>query len=142
MKRSKIILLSCVILLLSCSKDEWISNPEGLEAEISLAAGMCGTTKVIKINKDLTSKSVPQNSCVTLQAEKVQQTDEVVFEKLNSFVKKLDLQKTPIQECWRCVDGADYIVKLRNGSNSIEHSISLNTDDKVRREFIEFLESL
>ncbi len=131
-----------MILLLSCTKDEWISNPEGLEVEISLATGWCGTTKLIKINKDLTSKSVPKNSCVPLQAEKIQQTDDVVFEKLNSFVEKLDLQKTPIQECWRCVDGSDYILKLRNGSNSIEHSISLNTDDKVRREFIEFLESL
>ncbi len=142
MKRSKIILFSCVILLLSCSKDEWISNPEGLEVEISKVSGWCGTIKIIKINKDRTSKSVPQSSCMTLQAEKVQQTDDVVFEKLNSFVENLDLQKTPIQECWRCADGVDYILKLRDGSNSIEHSISLNTDDKVRRQFIEFLESL
>ncbi|MCL7988393.1 hypothetical protein M8998_10625 [Sphingobacterium sp. lm-10] len=141
-KNPLILLVLCSILILSCSKGDWLRDPEGLEAEIVLIGGSCGGVKVVKIDRRFTRKSVPQNSCVPQQAETRRETDAAVFKELTRFVEILDLHRNPIEECWRCVDGADYMITLRNGSNRIEHTIALNTDNKGRQEFITFLNSL
>lgn len=140
----KIIVLLTVfgVLTLSCNKDEWARNPSGLEANIVLVGGGCGAIKVIEIDQNITRRSVPQNSCVPQQAEVEQQTDDAVFQKLSRFVQTLNLQSNPIEDCWRCADGSDYIITLRNGSSTIAHSIATNTDVRARQEFIEFLNSL
>lgn len=135
------LLIVCAFLS-ACSKKEVMKPSEGLEVKIVVASGWCGYVKTIVLNKNQTSKDLRGNTCQRSSVNTVAATDEKAFQKLNTYLLKLNLFDRKIQECSRCSDGVDYMLTINDGTQVIEHSIGFENKETGMAEFIAFMEAL
>lgn len=117
MKRTIYLVLMGAFLLFGCKKSNDINDPStsGLKVEIKGISGW-GEFVNITVDQNKTEVKYPAGTTGNPQTvkDKSYKTSEDTFRKLSSYVETYDLMNAKIDECARCVDGADYVITVKS----------------------------
>lgn len=134
-----------LFLFLGCKKsDNKIdSEPEslGLQIEIKAVSGWSDEMN-INIDQHKTEIKYPKGSLPETKKDKAYQTSEATIKQLSNYIDKYKLMEVKIQECARCTDGIDYIIKIRyEGRENIVTIAAHRTDGKYA-DLLGFIEKI
>ena len=134
-----------VFLLFGCKKSNDINDPStsGLQVEIKGISGW-GEFVNISVDQNKTEVKYPAGTTGNPQTvkDKSYKTSEDIFRKLSSYVETYDLMNAKIDECARCVDGADYVITVRSGSKKNTVTIAGQRTDGKYADVLDFISKL
>lgn len=138
MKNTTILLVSLILLVSSCSKDE--NTEKDLTFHINEYCGMCGEIYDVTISKKETVY-IYKNDCDEREYTNKVETSKENWEKLTELFSMTAFKEVDLQTCGVCVDGCDVELKVEN--KSTEHSIKYNSlEDEKLADIKDFLQEL
>ncbi|WP_286767254.1 MULTISPECIES: hypothetical protein [Sphingobacterium] len=146
MKRTiYLLVLSVTLLFVACKKsdDKIDSETKGLHVEIK---GISGWGEFVNISVDQNKTEVKYAAETTGNPQTVKdksyKTSEDTFRKLSSYVDKYNLMNAKIEECARCVDGADYVITIKSGDKKNTVTIAGQRTDGKYADVLDFINKL
>ena len=132
-------------LLFGCKKSNDINDPStsGLKVEIKGISGW-GEFVNITVDQNKTEVKYPAGTTGNPQTvkDKSYKTSEDTFRKLSSYVDKYNLMNAKIEECARCVDGADYVITIKSGDKKNTVTIAGQRTDGKYADVLDFINKL
>ncbi|HBI90084.1 MULTISPECIES: hypothetical protein [Sphingobacterium] len=145
MKRTIYLVLMGAFLLFGCKKSNDINDPStsGLKVEIKGISGW-GEFVNITVDQNKTEVKYPAGTTGNPQTvkDKSYKTSEDTFRKLSSYVETYDLMNTKIDECARCVDGADYVITVKSEGKKNTVTIAGQRTDGKYTDVLDFISKL
>ncbi|WP_313266572.1 hypothetical protein [Sphingobacterium sp.] len=146
MKRTiYLVVLSITLLFVACKKsdDKSDSEAKGLQVEIKGISGW-GEFVNIRVDQNKTEVKYPAKPADITQTlkDKSYKTSEDTFRKLSSYVETYDLMNAKIDECARCVDGADYVITISSGDKKNTVTIAGQRTDGKYADVLDFISKL
>ncbi len=145
MKRTIYLVLMGAFLLFGCKKSNDINDPStsGLKVEIKGISGW-GEFVNITVDQNKTEVKYPAGTTGNPQTvkDKSYKTSEDTFRKLSSYVDKYNLMNAKIEECARCVDGADYVITIKSGDKKNTVTIAGQRTDGKYADVLDFINKL
>ncbi|WP_333865460.1 hypothetical protein [Sphingobacterium sp.] len=145
MKRTIYLALISVFLLFGCKKsnDTSDASTSGLKVEIKGISGW-GEFVNISVDQNKTEVKYPAGTTGSPQTvkDKSYKTSEDTFRKLSSYVETYDLMNAKIEECARCVDGADYVITMKSGNKKNTVTIAGQRTDGKYADVLDFIKKL
>jgi len=145
MKRTIYLVLMGAFLLFGCKKSNDINDPStsGLKVEIKGISGW-GEFVNISVDQNKTEVKYPAGTTGNPQTvkDKSYKTSEDIFRKLSSYVETYDLMNAKIDECARCVDGADYVITISSGGKKNTVTIAGQRTDGKYADVLDFISKL
>lgn len=132
-------------LLFGCKKSNDINDPStsGLKVEIKGISGW-GEFVNITVDQNKTEVKYPAGTTGNPQTvkDKSYKTSEDTFRKLSSYVETYDLMNAKIDECARCVDGADYVITVKSEGKKNTVTIAGQRTDGKYTDVLDFISKL
>ncbi|WP_286752894.1 MULTISPECIES: hypothetical protein [Sphingobacterium] len=145
MKRTIYLVLMGAFLLFGCKKSNDINDPStsGLKVEIKGISGW-GEFVNITVDQNKTEVKYPAGTTGNPQTvkDKSYKTSEDTFRKLSSYVETYDLMNAKIDECARCVDGADYVITVKSEGKKNTVTIAGQRTDGKYTDVLDFISKL
>ena len=145
MKRTIYLVLMGAFLLFGCKKSNDINDPSTswLKVEIKGISGW-GEFVNITVDQNKTEVKYPAGTTGNPQTvkDKSYKTSEDTFRKLSSYVETYDLMNTKIDECARCVDGADYVITVKSEGKKNTVTIAGQRTDGKYTDVLDFISKL
>ncbi|WP_312338842.1 hypothetical protein [Sphingobacterium sp.] len=145
MKKTICLVLMSVFLLFGCKKsnDTNDSSTSGLKVEIKGISGW-GEFVNITVDQNKTEVKYPAGTTGNPQTvkDKSYKTSEDIFGKLSSYVETYDLMNAKIEECARCLDGADYVITIKSGGKINTVTIAEQRTDSKYADVLDFIKKL
>jgi hypothetical protein len=146
MKRAiYLVVLNIILLFVACKKsdDKTDSDTQGLKVEIKGISGW-GEFVNISVDQNKTEVKYPAGTTGNPQTvkDKSYKTSEDTFRKLSSYVETYDLMNAKIEECARCVDGADYVITISSRGKKNTVTIAGQRTDGKYAELVDFISKL
>jgi hypothetical protein len=134
-----------VFLLFGCKKSNNTndSSTSGLKVEIKGISGW-GEFVNITVDQNKTEVKYPAGTTGNPQTvkDKSYKTSEDIFRKLSSYVETYDLMNAKIEECARCLDGADYVITIKSGGKINTVTIAEQRTDSKYADVLDFIKKL
>ncbi|MDR0265961.1 MAG: hypothetical protein LBJ04_22300 [Sphingobacterium sp.] len=145
MKKTICLVLMSVFLLFGCKKSNNTndSSTSGLKVEIKGISGW-GEFVNITVDQNKTEVKYPAGTTGNPQTvkDKSYKTSEDIFRKLSSYVETYDLMNAKIEECARCLDGADYVITIKSGGKINTVTIAEQRTDSKYADVLDFIKKL
>ena len=134
-----------IFLFFGCKKSNDTNHPStsGLKVEIKGISGW-GEFVNISVDQNKTEVKYPAGTTGNPQTvkDKSYKTSEDIFRKLSSYVETYDLMNAKIDECARCVDGADYVITISSGDKKNTVTIAGQRTDGKYADVLDFISKL
>ena len=145
MKKEIYLVLMSVFLLFGCKKSDDSTDPSaaGLKVEIK---GISGGGEFVNISVDQ-DKTEVKYAAVTSGSpqtakDKSYKTSEETFRKLSSYVEAYNLMNAKIEECARCTDGTDYVIKVISKEKENTVTLAAHRNDGKYADVLDFISKL
>lgn len=146
MKRTiYLVVLSIILLFVACKKsdDKTDSETKSLQVEIKGISGW-GEFVNIRVDQNKTEVKYPAATTGSPQTarDKSYKTSEDNFRKLSSYIEAYNLMDAKIEECARCLDGADYVIRINDGRKENTVTIARQRTDSKYADLVDFISKL
>ncbi|GAA4167423.1 hypothetical protein [Sphingobacterium ginsenosidimutans] len=145
MKKTIYLFVLSILLFLGCKKsDNKIdSEPEisGLQIEIKAVSGW-GDEMNISIDQNKTEIKYPKGSLPETKKDKAYKTSDATFKRLSSYIDTYKLMDVKIEECARCADGTDYVIKIKLDGRENTVTIAAHRTDGKYADLLDFIDKL
>ncbi|WON94881.1 MULTISPECIES: hypothetical protein [unclassified Sphingobacterium] len=145
MKKEIYLVLMSVFLLFGCKKsdDSTDRSAAGLKVEIK---GISGGGEFVNISVDQDKTEVKYAVGTTGSPQTVKdksyKTSAETFRKLSSYVEAYNLMNAKIEECARCTDGTDYVIKVISKEKENTVTLAAHRNDGKYADVLDFISKL
>lgn len=94
------------------------------------------------IDKDKTEIKYPKSSVPEAKKDKAYKTSEATLKQLSDYIDTYKLMDAKIEECARCVDGTDYVMKIKSNGRENKVTIAAHRTDGKYADLLDFIDKL